>query len=182
MFIGHLPVGYLLTRMMRAGASIPKSAGRRFMSAGLICSVLPDIDLIYFYLIDHRQHLHHGYWTHLPVFWLIVLILLWEWIALSGRKGLLPWLRLGAANILVHLLLDTIVGKIRWLHPFSGRDYFFFDVPSVYDWFVLNFVLHWSFLLEVSLCGAAGYVSFMNRRLKNHCPMQGEQFSERRRI
>jgi len=164
MFIGHLPAGYLLTRMMSTEASGQKSSGKIRMFTGLLCSVLPDIDMIYFYAIDNRQHLHHGYWTHIPLFWLIIFLLLWIGAMLSGRKRLLTWLKLGAANILVHLLLDTIVGKIRWLYPFSRRDYFFFEVPSLYNHFVLNFLLHWSFLFEIVLCIAAGYVFLKNRK------------------
>jgi inner membrane protein len=165
MFIGHLPAGYLLTRSLYAETSGRKSARKIWMTTGLLCSVLPDVDLIYFYLIDNRQHLHHGYWTHLPIFWLIIIFLMWTGIAISGKKGLMPWLKLGGLNILVHLLLDTIVGKIRWLYPLSRQDYYLFEVPSLYNHFVLNFVLHWSFSLEIVLCAAAGYVFLKNLKL-----------------
>ena len=70
MFIAHLPAGYLLTRFVvvkRGMAHIPSFQYRTFMALGLIGSLLPDVDMLYFYLIDNRQHLHHGYWTHIPL-------------------------------------------------------------------------------------------------------------------
>ncbi len=48
-------------------------------------------------------------------------------------------------NIWVHLLLDTIVGKIKWLYPVSNEDIVCFHVPANYGWWVLNFVLHCNF-------------------------------------
>ncbi|VTR68827.1 hypothetical protein DESC_720205 [Desulfosarcina cetonica] len=30
--------------------------------------------MIYFYIFDHRQHHHHTYWTHIPLYWAIVLV------------------------------------------------------------------------------------------------------------
>jgi hypothetical protein len=42
MFIGHLPAGYLATRLLLRGRDLPRPAGRRLMALGLAASVLPD--------------------------------------------------------------------------------------------------------------------------------------------
>ncbi len=151
MFIGHLPAGYVLTRALwstleRVGLAMPN--WRPFLLAGLVSSVLPDIDLLYFYLIDNRQHLHHSSWTHLPVYWLIIGILALLFIVVSKRKQLLPYIMVVAGNIFLHFCLDTIVGKVRWLYPISNQDFYFFNVPRIHSWYVWDFVLHWTFLLE----------------------------------
>lgn len=69
MFIAHLPAGYLLSRPF---ARRNPSQARAIFGIGLLCSVLPDFDLAYFYLIDQRRTPHHDYWVHTPVFWLVL--------------------------------------------------------------------------------------------------------------
>jgi len=68
MFIAHLPAGYLLSRSLLACLPLEQRvplARRKLLAAGLIGSVLPDIDLIYFYLLADRLVGHHVYWTML---------------------------------------------------------------------------------------------------------------------
>lgn len=54
-------------------------------------------------------------------------------------------------NVMLHLALDTIVGKIRWLYPFSRQDFYLFEVTARYKWAYWNFILHWTFLLEIGV-------------------------------
>lgn len=53
-----------------------------------------------------------------------------------------------------HLLLDTIVGDIWWLYPYVDTPFALFVVPSLYRPWWLNFVLHWSFMVEVAVTAA----------------------------
>lgn len=169
MFIAHLPAGYLVTKGLEKALPFEglHTVSRKWlMVAGLLGSMLPDFDMVYFHLIDHRQHLHHGYWTHIPFFWVCV-FLLWGALALIGKRVSLGLYGIVvSANVFVHLLLDTIVGKVRWLNPFSGRDIVFFHVPSVHDWYMWNFVLHWTFLFEVALVIGASYLLIRSRRVR----------------
>lgn len=161
MFIGHLPAGYVLTRMMQKNIKTTK-----YLFVGLIASILPDIDILYFYLIDNRQNLHHSYWIHIPFYWLIIgaVTLLAMWI-LNKKKYYVAAI-IFFTNIFLHLFLDTIVGKIEWLYPFTDQAYFFFDVPAVYDFWVYNFIFHWTFLLEIVVIVWAGYLLLKERFLK----------------
>jgi inner membrane protein len=158
MFIAHLPAGYLWTRRLlrrRTFMDTRSSSYRWLMALGLTGSLLPDLDMVYFHLIDNRQHLHHGYWTHIPLYWLA----LFGVSLLAGRMFNKPLLRPAAtvffSNVFIHLGLDTIVGKIRWFAPFSDRDFVMFEVPARHGWWVWNFVFHWTFLIELSLVSAA---------------------------
>jgi len=163
MFIGHMPAGYLLTRAMRPilSRNTPaKSPWKPFLYAGLAGSLLPDLDMLYFYLIDHGQHLHHGYWTHLPIFWVVIGLIVLVCIAVFTKKRFFPFVAVVEANIFLHLSLDTIVGKVRWLYPISNKDFFLFHVPAVHGWYVWNFFLHWTFLFEILAWIAASYVFF----------------------
>ena len=68
MIIGHWPAGYLAA----LGA-------RRFWPAQglfagiLIGAVLPDIDMLWFFLVDDKAHHHHSYLTHRPALWALLL-------------------------------------------------------------------------------------------------------------
>lgn len=161
MFIGHVPAGYLCTRgvwslCFRNGLRLPP--WRSFLIVGMVCSVLPDTDLAFFYLIDHRQHMHHSYWTHVPVYWIGMGLVGLLGITVLDRRRLVPYLVVAEANLMLHFFLDTIVGKIRWLYPLSDREFFLFEIPRVHTWWVLDFVLHWTFSLEIALWIVALYV------------------------
>ena len=49
MFIAHAPAGYLLANLHNPTAS------KTFLLCAVIANILPDADLLYFYLIDHRK-------------------------------------------------------------------------------------------------------------------------------
>jgi hypothetical protein len=145
MLTAHLPSGYVLGRL--GPRSFPY-----LMPAALIGSVFPDLDMIWFHLIDDRAFHHHRYWVHIPVFWaavaLVALPLAW-WLG---------WLRTAAvffAAILMHLILDTIGGGIMWGAPVSDHLYELVTVPATYGHWVTNFILHWTFLAELAIWAAA---------------------------
>lgn len=162
MFLAHLPAGYILTNFLQK-----KLNTSRFLWVGLVASILPDIDLVYFYLFDHRQTLHHSYWIHVPFYWLILGLLTLIVIRLSKQRAYLAAAIIFFANIFLHLLLDTLVGKIEWLYPISSHAFYLFDVPAKYDFWVYNFIFHWTFLLEMAVIVWAVYLLFKNYKSKN---------------
>ena len=175
MFIAHLPAGYLWTRFFtakRGMADVPSSRYRRLMALGLIGSLLPDVDMLYFYLIDNRQHLHHGYWTHIPLFWLGLFVVTLLIGRLLKKPLIAPAATVLFSNVFVHLFLDTLVGKIPWLYPFSTHAFVMFNVPAQYGWWVWNFVFHWTFLLEITILAAALVVLLRLRLKAAPCPPQ----------
>ncbi|MEZ2131614.1 MULTISPECIES: metal-dependent hydrolase [unclassified Sinorhizobium] len=148
MFIAHLPAGYLLTsRLVRKHPT----RGSALLAVGLVCSVLPDIDLVHFYLIDHRRHVHHDYLTHTPFFWLAVAALLALGSVLAGKRQWLVLVWAGLLNVLLHLVLDTVAADIRWLFPFSDMRMNLVHVPALHQPWFLNFILHWTFLCELAI-------------------------------
>ena len=161
MFIGHLPAGYVLTKSVQKNIKTTK-----YLWVGLVASVLPDIDILYFYLIDNRQNLHHSYWIHIPFHWLLIGAFTFGVIWLLKKKDYYIAAVIFFANIFLHLLLDTIVGKVEWFYPLTDRAYFFFDVPAVYNFWVYNFIFHWTFLFEISVICLAGYILIKERFLR----------------
>lgn len=161
MFIAHIPTGYLMVQPFR------KYAVKGMLAAALLGSIFPDLDLFYFYLIDGRQHHHHSYWIHFPIVWLSLLAASGIWLY-CRRKS--KWAFLSFVFSLcgtVHIMLDCIVGDIMLFAPFSRRFHALDTVKAVYDPWWLNFILHWSFLLEIVIViGAAALFAF-NRKKGN---------------
>lgn len=147
-FIAHLPAAYLASRAFPAEG--PASLRRAMTVACLVGSVLPDVDLVWWWLVDHKRVHHHDYWTHLPLFWAIAALCV---LAFERHRVVLAFF-VGVAS---HLVLDTFVGDIKWLLPFSDRYVHFVEVPARHDgghW-AWSFVLHWTFLVELLITAAA---------------------------
>ncbi len=126
------------------------------MGAALIGSLFPDFDLLYFYLIDGRQSHHHTYWTHFPILWLVLSILTGIWV-LMRKNSVAAWAFFAfAVSCFLHLVLDGFVGDIPWLAPFSMKLYSVYHVPAIYKPWWLNFILNWSFLMELVIIVVAG--------------------------
>jgi len=155
-FIAHLPAGWLATTALlrrRAGESLPR---RPLLALGLAASVLPDLDLFWFHFVDGRRQVHHAYVTHKPFAWLAVFAAA-ALVMRMARAGRTAWLALGvfAANVMLHLVLDTTAGGIRWLWPATEAEFALSHPPALHDPWYLNFVLHWTFALELAIALAA---------------------------
>ena len=150
MLIGHLPSGYILGRFA------PKSWRETpcFMTAAMIGAVIPDIDMLYFHLVDGGRTHHHAYITHWPLFWLASGIVALSVIRLLGWPHLVS-VAAFFAGAMLHMVLDTVASPIMWLMPFDRHAFELVTVPATYgNWFV-SFVLHWTFLLEILICAWA---------------------------
>lgn len=159
MFIAHLPAGYLLTTAIQRAAHRPS---KQLLALGLVASTAPDFDLAYYYLIDNQQTLHHTYMAHWPLVWLAASgAAAFLAMVFHKRRLLLP-IGIVLANGLLHMLLDTVVGGIYWLAPFSDAMLLFFNIPARHSWWVGNFILHWTFVLELLIVLAA-YLQWKRR-------------------
>jgi hypothetical protein len=156
MLTAHLPSGYVLARLA------PK--GRWLMPAALIGAVLPDFDMLWFHFVDHGSIHHHRYWVHVPAFWAAVAALALPVLAFFARRCLAPAVMFFAA-LLLHMLLDSIGGGILWGAPFSDRLYTLVEVPASQPHWVLSFLLHWTFMLELGIWGWAFYLWRKGKRV-----------------
>ncbi|MDB5814246.1 MAG: hypothetical protein JWN23_1363 [Rhodocyclales bacterium] len=155
MIIGHLPAGYLISSFTYMRTAADAVSRRLFIVFGMAGAIAPDVDLLYFYLIDDRQHHHHTYATHLPIVWAALFVACAWWLHAARFKQLPALALVFCINGFVHLMLDTIVGDIWWLAPFVDKPYSLFTVEPAYHPWLLSFILHWSFLLELAVLGAA---------------------------
>ena len=156
MFIGHLPAGYLTSLGARI-AGFPSL----FCVALIVGSVLPDVDILWFYLVDSQSTHHHSYITHRPALWFA--------IGLAGIFFANAFLKgLGSGGVL-HLVLDTIAGHVAWLWPISDVGLTLVEVQPTHDHWILSFLAHWTFKVEIALTVVAIIVFIYSRR-KNGKP------------
>jgi inner membrane protein len=141
MFIAHLPAGYLLAR--RAPASVSRGAL-------LFGSVAPDLDMVWWALVDHGRIHHHRYVTHLPAVWIAVLLVSPGFP--RRARVLVGGLAIG---MLLHAALDTVAGDIAWLWPVDDRFFSLVTVPARGGHWVWSFVLHPVFLIEIAIVTVA---------------------------
>jgi hypothetical protein len=146
MLTAHLPSGYMLARLL------PRA--RWMLPAALIGAVLPDADMLWIHFVDQGSVHHHRYWVHIPAFWAAIAALTLPFLAIFSRSQL-PAAAVFFAALLLHLILDSIGGSILWAAPFDSRLYALVEVPASQSHWVLSFLLHWTFLLELGIWGLA---------------------------
>lgn len=123
MFIAHAPSGYLLAQAIIKKCPNIGVSTKAILWVGIIGAVFPDIDMLYFYLIDHRQHHHHTYLTHWPISWLVLLVLALLLSRWAASKNLAKLLGIFAVAGFLHLMLDTLVGDVWWFAPWVDQSY-----------------------------------------------------------
>ncbi len=155
MILAHLALGYLVTKTINK--VMPCSISTKvLMTLGLIGSVFPDFDMFYFYLVDRTIH-HHDYWTHIPIMWLAILLIVGVLVRVI-KPVYMPVLIVFGVNVVLHLVTDSIVGDIKWLYPFDNDYYALFTVPALYKPWWLNFILHWTFAVELTIIATALFI------------------------
>ncbi|RWB51145.1 metal-dependent hydrolase [Mesorhizobium sp.] len=156
MLIAHLPSGYILGRL--ALRRWPEASG--IVVAAMLGSVIPDIDMLYFHLIDGGRTHHHAYITHWPLFWATV-----GSVSLSVGRLLgsphLPSIAAFFAGAMLHMALETVASPIMWLAPFNHHPFELVTVPARHGNWVLSFVLHWTFGLELVICTWALWLGWL---------------------
>ena len=65
---------------------------------------------------------------------------------------------------MLHLVLDSIAGSVRWLAPFSQHETTLVTIPPGPHGWIRSFVTHWTFGVELAICLAAAVVWFSARR------------------
>ena len=141
------------------------------MLLGLAASVAPDLDLLWFFFVDHRRHDHHAYLPHLPLA-VVAGLAVAAVVPWSRRASPAAWTTFAVVgiNLMLHLVLDTMAGGIRWLWPWSTTELALWPAEARHRQWILNFVLHWTFGVELALVAAALLVFLSRRRTLQPSP------------
>jgi len=133
--------------------------------SSLVFSVLPDLGLIYFYFfnstISHRQ-----FFPHLPIVMLATLIITIPLYRLKFFEKMRVYYVIFFVNWFVHLVIDTFTERIHWLYPFRDEGIMLIEIPARYSHWIISFVLHWSFLLELAIIAVALALLFRTMKHK----------------
>ena len=155
MIIAHLPAGYLLTKLISPKFDPARKASLWFCA--LAASLLPDLDILWFHLEGGvRNHLYYP--THWPLLWLALFAGAVIFLLLIKGRDLIVYPAVMLSNIMLHLLLDTLAGPIFYAATILGEKVQIIRVPAIYDWWVWNFLRHWTFQLELMIWAAAALV------------------------
>lgn len=93
----------------------------------------PDLDYYYTVLFDPLDHpSHHHYFTHYPLFWLLLWMLSVIWLGSSNMQNPVSAFVFSLGGF-IHTILDTIIGRIYWFAPFSFEKYGLVSVVRDYD-------------------------------------------------
>ncbi len=161
MIFGHLPAGYITSKLLFKKFATRTSFYKAFMFWGMFGAIAPDIDLFYYYLIDVYKNSHHTYFTHFPLFWLILLLISMVWLRLGDNHSQNPaFAFIFAINGLIHMLLDTFTGNIFWLAPFLNTPFSLVSLDLEYNSWELNYFTHWAFVLELFIIWWAVFLRF----------------------
>jgi inner membrane protein len=149
MIIGHLPAGFITAQLLFPYFKNASVCHKKFAFWAMLGAITPDLDMLYFHLIDHRQHHHHRYFSHFPVVWLLLLLASILWFRLASHRKHATLAVIFSLSGFIHLFLDTLVGDIWWFAPFIDKPFALATVPAIYKPWWLNFLLHWSFGIEI---------------------------------
>ena len=150
MIFGHLPSGYITSKLLLKNFQNRSVNTNVFICWGMFGAISPDIDLLYYLLIDpsQPQHHHHKYVTHFPIFWLTLLLISLLWLRLDHRRSQSAVSAvIFTLNGFIHIILDTITGHILWLAPFMDKPFALIKDSSE----KAHYFTHWTFGLEIIL-------------------------------
>ncbi|MFZ2663968.1 MAG: metal-dependent hydrolase [Patescibacteria group bacterium] len=129
---------------------------------GITASVLPDFDLLYMFLSkssNHRHFVTHGVTLYLIMFIIAYLLRFIQERKEFGRKFFKILSTVFITGVLTHLVLDTLVGGIALLSPFSFKTFGFnMDIKrSGVNWLV-EYLKSRYMLLELLVASLFFYV------------------------
>lgn len=160
MIIAHLPAGYLLSKSLQ-----PIIGTRAWLWAGLLGSIFPDFDLVYWYFFDQGTF-HRQFWTHLPLFWLGISTISFALCILTKSRRAFIGYGFFISGVALHLFLDTLIAPVYWLYPFSpqGTQLLTLNLSNHYDFWMWNYIMAPIMLLEFSICAIAATVWMMHNQ------------------
>ena len=147
MLIAHMPAGYIVAKAF-------KQEKKPVVISSLIFSVWPDLGLIYFYLFDNSV-IHRQFFTHLPIVMAAAFLITLPLYHMKFFAKMRIYYVLFFVNWLVHLVLDTFTERIFWLYPLSNHGFQLIEIPTVFSHWIISFVLHWSFVVELAIVALA---------------------------
>jgi len=100
--------------------------------------------------------------VHIPFFWFLTAAVTLPFLLRTKYK---QTALVFFAAIFMHLLLDSISGGIMWLAPFNNNLWQIVKIPPTQSHWILSFIFHWTFIIEILVWIFAFYLFIKDKRL-----------------
>ncbi len=150
MLTAHLPSGFLVGNLATANRG-----SKQIMAASLIGAMIPDLDMLYFHFVDFGRTHHHQFISHWPLAWLALGLSVIFATHVTGCSTQRTIAIAFFSAVILHFCLDSIAAPVFWLMPFSKGQIELVQIPANYGHWIISYLLHWTFALELSIWLAA---------------------------
>lgn len=146
--LGHIAGGYLITKALFniIPNNFTQLEREKFSYWGAFFGLFPDIDIFYaFYqsaalTINHSVANHRLYFTHTPLVWLVIGILIYFFFK-KKKQGIFGLVLL--TGTWAHMVFDSIDYGVRWLWPFKNLPYAILSNGLKSEFLPLGFFNYW---------------------------------------
>jgi inner membrane protein len=144
----HLPAGYITCRLLYSTFEKRIHAYSTYLFWGLFGAVAPDLDRFLQVMSDSSDEtLKHDYFTHYPLFWLLLCMISYMWLSSSNNQNPVSAFMFSLGGF-IHTILDTVIGRISWFAPFSQEKYGIVSLVRHYDPSMLPDFWNFGYLLD----------------------------------
>ena len=172
LWIGHLALGYLATKLFLVNSLLTLSTSEIniLILLGMLAALLPDLDLIPFFLKHRSMKLqknksHRRIWSHAPLLWAFILIIGAFFTTSTFAFFICLAILIGSWS---HFIGDSIEYGVYWLWPFSSQKFYLHkargtepleketSVTHYYTTFIKKvYIKNWTFYIEILIIIAA---------------------------
>lgn len=152
MLFSHLPAGFIVTYLTRKiwRRDLSKRQIKWLYVVGTLAGTLPDIDNLYYYLVD-SSFSHRELITHTLFFYLIICSAFYLVGYLLKRKIICSLSLIVFFASLSHLLLDSFSPGIGWFYPFSSLIFGLLSFPALATGWYGQHLLVITYSLELAI-------------------------------
>lgn len=166
MLVCHLPAGYIAAKITekKFWKDLPLKEKFWLYSILLFFSIFPDIDLLYFYLVNSSTS-HREFITHAISPYLLISSLIYLWGKFKKNK-FIKWIGISIAlGTITHLILDSLMASAEWLWPITSRLYGLPMIKSYFNFLAVHtFSLYFIFETLVICLGLSFYLWGKNHK------------------
>lgn len=147
MIFSHAPGSFIAAFLTKRcwARSLPKKQITILYIVSMIAAVLPDVDVIYYYLVNatirHRQHITHSLFLYLLIWLIFYAFGFFKKSQILKSTGFVLFI-----GGLSHLILDSVTTGVPWFYPLSQRTWGLLSL----SWFNFDFVYEHLFLFTLS--------------------------------
>ncbi|MFH2104880.1 MAG: metal-dependent hydrolase [Parcubacteria group bacterium] len=159
MIFAHAPAGfiaaYITRKIWRRGLSRRQTSWLYFI--GTLGGILPDIDTLYYYLVDSHFS-HRELITHTPILYIVICAILYLLGYLLKKKFIRAFSLVIFFATLSHLMLDSFNSGIGWLYPGTDLIFGLLGISVLAEGWYGQYLLVITFSTELAIFLVAGNI------------------------